>query len=164
VKLEAREIQRSSEIVNLKNLFEQILPPLADQATEKGLAFSQRLPTTLPDVIGSEETLYIVFKNLVENAIKFTFTGTVRVEATVKNGIISVQISDEGIGIPEHARPNLFKRFYRTQTAVERGIAGTGLGLYMVKEGVEKHNGTIEVKSVEAKGTTFTVCLPVAPG
>jgi two-component system, OmpR family, phosphate regulon sensor histidine kinase PhoR len=164
VKLEAREIQRSSEIVNLKNLFEQILPPLADQATEKGLAFSQRLPTTLPDVIGSEETLYIVFKNLVENAIKFTFTGTVRVEATVKNGIISVQISDEGIGIPEHARPNLFKRFYRTQTAVERGIAGTGLGLYMVKEGVEKHNGTIEVKSVEAKGTTFTVRLPVAPG
>jgi signal transduction histidine kinase len=163
VKLEAREIQRSSEIVNLKNVFEQILPPLADQATEKGLAFSQRIPTSLPDIIGSEETLYIVFKNLVENAIKFTFTGTVRVEATVKSGMIAVQISDEGIGIPEHARPNLFKRFYRTQTAVERGIAGTGLGLYMVKEGVEKHNGTIEVKSVEAKGTTFTVRLPVAP-
>jgi signal transduction histidine kinase/putative methionine-R-sulfoxide reductase with GAF domain len=164
VKLEAREIQRSSEIVNLKNLFDQILPPLADQATEKGLAFSQRLATSLPDVIGSEETLYIVFKNLVENAIKFTFTGTVRVEANVKGGMISVQISDEGIGIPEHARPNLFKRFYRTQTAVERGIAGTGLGLYMVKEGVEKHNGTIDVKSTEGKGTTFIVRLPVAPG
>jgi two-component system, OmpR family, phosphate regulon sensor histidine kinase PhoR len=163
VKLEAREIQRSSEIVNLTNVFDQILPPLADQATEKGLAFSQRIPASLPDIIGSEETLYIVFKNLVENAIKFTFTGMVRVEATVRNRVILVQISDEGIGIPEHGRPNLFKRFYRTQTAVERGIAGTGLGLYMVKEGVEKHNGTIEVKSVEGKGTTFTVRLPVAP-
>jgi two-component system, OmpR family, phosphate regulon sensor histidine kinase PhoR len=163
VKLEAREIQRSSEVVNLKNLFDQILPPLADQATEKGLAFSQRVPASLPDIVGNEETLYIVFKNLVENAIKFTFNGTVRVEVSVKSGLIVVQVSDEGIGIPEHARPNLFKRFYRTQTAVERGIAGTGLGLYMVKEGVEKHNGTIEVKSSEAKGTTFTVRLPAAP-
>jgi signal transduction histidine kinase len=117
----------------------------------------------LPDIVGNEETLYIVFKNLVENAIKFTFNGTVRVEVSVKSGLIVVQVSDEGIGIPEHARPNLFKRFYRTQTAVERGIAGTGLGLYMVKEGVEKHNGTIEVKSSEAKGTTFTVRLPAAP-
>jgi signal transduction histidine kinase len=163
VKLEAREIQRSSEVVNLRNLFDQILPPLADQATEKGLAFSQRVPASLPDIVGNEETLYIVFKNLVENAIKFTFNGTVRVEVSVKSGLIVVQVSDEGIGIPEHARPNLFKRFYRTQTAVERGIAGTGLGLYMVKEGVEKHNGTIEVKSSEAKGTTFTVRLPAAP-
>lgn len=58
--------------------------------------------------------------------------------------------------------PNLFKRFYRTQTAVERGIAGTGLGLYMVKEGVEKHGGSLDVQSVEGKGTTFTVRLPAA--
>jgi two-component system, OmpR family, phosphate regulon sensor histidine kinase PhoR len=162
-KLEAREIQRSSEAVNLRAIFDQMLPQLADQATEKGLSFSQRIPNSLPDVIGNEETLYMIFKNLIENAIKFTFVGTVRVDARVKKGLIVVEISDEGIGIAEHALPNLCKRFYRTQTAVERGIAGTGLGLYMVKEGVEKHNGAIEVHSTEGKGTTFTVRLPVAP-
>lgn len=162
-KLEAREIQRSSELIDLRNLFEEIIPPLADRATEKGLTFSHRIQTDLPPVVGNGETLYMIFKNLVENAIKFTLSGTVRVDARQDSGLIRVEVSDEGIGIPAQAMPNLFKRFYRTQTAVERGIAGTGLGLYMVKEGIEKHNGTIETHSAEGKGTTFTVRLPVAP-
>jgi two-component system, OmpR family, phosphate regulon sensor histidine kinase PhoR len=162
-KLEARELQRSSEPVNLKDILDQLLPPMADRATEKGLAFSQRIPAKLPDILGNEETLYMIFKNLVENAIKFTLSGTVRVEARVDAGYVCVEISDEGIGIPQQALPNMFKRFYRTQTAVERGIAGTGLGLYMVKEGVEKHQGSIELRSVEGEGTTFTVRLPIAP-
>jgi two-component system phosphate regulon sensor histidine kinase PhoR len=162
-KLEAREIQRSSGPVDLRRLFEEMLPPLADRATEKGLAFNHRVQSDLPEVVGNEETLYMIFKNLVENAIKFTLSGTVRFDARRVNGQIRVEISDEGIGIPAQAMPNLFKRFYRTQTAVERGIAGTGLGLYMVKEGVEKHNGRIEWSSAEGKGTTFTIFLPVAP-
>lgn len=160
-KLEAQEIQRSSEAVNLNLLFEEMLPPLADQATQKGLVFSQRVPPNLPKVMGNDEMLYSVFKNLVENAIKFTLSGIVRVETTLYAEMVQVKISDDGIGIPKAALPNLFKRFYRTQTAVERGIAGTGLGLYMVKEAVEKHHGTIEVYSVEGKGTTFTVRLPI---
>lgn len=159
-KLEAREIQRSSEPVSLKNILEQMLPPLADQATEKGLTFSQRIPTELPQVFGNEETLYMIFKNLIENAIKFTPAGAVSVEATVANNQFQFRVKDDGIGIPEQGIPNLFKRFYRTQTAVERGIAGTGLGLYMVKEGIEKHGGDIEVTSSEGKGSTFTVRLP----
>ena len=65
-------------------------------------------------------------------------------------------------GFPKEAIPNLFRRFYRAQTAVERGIAGTGLGLYMVKEGLESYGGSIEVESQEGKGTKFTVLLPIA--
>ena len=159
-KLEAREIQRSAERIDLNSLFDDILPPLADRATQKGLTFSHRVSGDLPPIIGNEEMIYSVFKNLVENAIKFTMSGMVRVEAGAENGMVEVTVSDEGIGIPEAARPNLFKRFYRAQTAVERGIAGTGLGLYMVKEAVEKHNGTIDVNSVEGQGTTFTIRLP----
>ncbi|NIP27594.1 MAG: HAMP domain-containing histidine kinase, partial [Phycisphaerae bacterium] len=161
-KLEAREIQRSSEPVSLNPILEQILPPLADRATEKGLAFSQRIQTNLPAILGNEDTLYLIFKNLIENAIKFTQSGTVYVNAKQVDGTIRVEVRDEGIGIPVEAMPNLFKRFYRAQTAVERGIAGTGLGLYMVKEGVEKHSGTINVDSKEGDGTTFIVYLPIA--
>jgi signal transduction histidine kinase/GAF domain-containing protein len=162
-KLEAREIQRSSEPVSLNPILEQILPPLADRATEKGLVFSQRIQADLPTILGNEDTLYLIFKNLVENAIKFTPSGTVYVYAKQVDRQIRVEVKDEGIGIPEQAMPNLFKRFYRAQTAVERGIAGTGLGLYMVKEGIEKHSGTIEVTSEEGVGTTFVVHLPLAP-
>ncbi len=161
-KLEASQIQRSAEPVNLNRLFDQLLPPMADQATEKGLTFIQRVQADLPPIHGVEETLYLIFKNLVENAIKFTLNGTVRIEGQVDGQMIQVRVKDAGIGIPKEAVPNLFRRFYRAQSAVERGIAGTGLGLHMVKEGVEKHGGTIEVQSAEGEGTTFTVRLPIA--
>lgn len=161
-KLEAKEIQRSAERVQLNAILEEILPPMADRATEKGLAFIQRVKPDLPPIIADRETVYMIFKNLVENAIKFTITGTVKVDVRLDGGKIIVVVSDEGIGIPEAAMPNLFRRFYRTQTAVERGIAGTGIGLYMVKEGIEKHKGELSVQSTEGKGTTFTVILPAA--
>ena len=104
----------------------------------------------------------MVLKNLVDNAIKFTPSGSVQVMARRDNGTVLIEISDDGIGIPAEAMSNLFKRFYRTQTAVERGIAGTGLGLYMVKENLRNYNGHIAVQSTLGKGTTFTVRLPVA--
>ena len=106
--------------------------------------------------------LYMIFKNLVENAIKFSLSGTIAVSGTVDGQMIQIEVQDEGIGIPTESIPNLFKRFYRTQRAVERGIAGTGLGLYMVMEGIDKHNGTLAVESVEGEGSTFTVRLPIA--
>lgn len=161
-KLEAREIQRSSERIELNALFDDLLPPLADRAVEKGLTFSQKIQPDLPPIVGSKEMIYSVFKNLVENAVKFTMSGNVRVEASKRNGMIRVVVQDDGIGIPEEARPNLFKRFYRAQSAVERGIAGTGLGLYMVKEAVERHGGSIQVESEDGEGSTFVVQVPVA--
>ncbi|MCA9979217.1 MAG: GAF domain-containing protein, partial [Anaerolineales bacterium] len=160
-KLEASEIQRSSEPISMNDILDEVVPPLADKATEKGLAFIQKIQPDLPQVIGDQPTLYMIFKNLTENAIKFTPTGTVRLDAYTEQDKIVVKVSDEGIGIPEAAIPNLFKRFYRTQTAVERGIAGTGIGLSLVKEGVEKHKGEIVVQSVEDEGTTFIVKLPM---
>jgi signal transduction histidine kinase len=162
VKMEASEFQRSNDLVSLNDLFDEILPPLADRATEKGLTFRQRITKDMPPVLGNQETYHLIFKNLIDNAVKFTLSGTVRVEAFPENDQIVVQVKDDGIGIPRQALPNLFGRFFRAQTAVERGIAGTGLGLYMVKVAVENYNGTIQVKSTAGKGTTFTVKLPIA--
>lgn len=160
-KVEARESQRSPERIELNRLFDDLLPPLADRAVEKGLTFSQEIQPDLPPIVGSQTMLYSVFKNLVDNAVKYTPSGNVRVEACARNGMVHVVVEDEGIGIPEEARPNLFTRFYRAQTAVDQGIAGTGLGLYMVKEAVEQHRGLIEVASVEGEGSTFTIDLPI---
>ncbi len=160
-KMEARELKRGDEPIDLNPIFEEMLPPLADRATEKGLTFRQRVQPDMPPVIGNKDTFYLVFKNLIDNAIKFTLSGQVQVGAKVEGNKVVVKVKDEGIGIPQQALPNLFGRFFRAQTAVERGIAGTGLGLYMVKEAVENYNGTITVKSVQGKGTTFTVRLPI---
>lgn len=160
-KLEAKEIQRSYSMYNLNEMFEEMIPTLADSASEKGLIFVQRIEENLPIIYANPETIYLVFKNLIVNAIKFTLTGSVTIDARTKGDNIVVKVVDEGIGIPTHSLQNLFKRFFRAQTAVEKGIAGTGLGLYMVKEGVESHHGTIRVDSQEGEGTTFTVTLPI---
>lgn len=160
-KMEAQELQRGAESVALNPIFEEMLPPLADRASEKGLTFSQRIEEELPPVIGNKEMFYLIFKNLVDNAIKFTLDGTVQIRARTVGSTIEVQVKDDGIGIPQQALPHLFGRFFRAQTAVERGISGTGLGLYMVKEAVENYNGNISVESVAGQGTTFTVTLPI---
>ncbi len=161
-KLDAGETQRSRTRIDLNKLFNEIIAPLSDAARQKGLTFNDNVAPDLPDTNADREVIYSVFKNLIDNAVKFTQDGTVSVTARVEAEQLHVTISDQGIGIPQEGMPNLFRRFYRAQTAVEHGIAGTGLGLYMVKEGVEKHGGTIEVESEVGKGTTFTICLPIS--
>ncbi len=158
---EARELQRSPQAVYLSPLLDELLPPLADQAVEKGLLFRQKIEPNLPPVLGDREQLEEIISNLVVNAIKFTPAGSVGICVATSNNQISIEVTDKGIGIPQEALPNLFKRFYRTQTAVERGIAGTGLGLYMVKRHVENYNGTITVTSSENEGARFTVTFPL---
>ncbi len=161
-KLEASADQQENESTNINHLFDQLLSPMAEQAKEKGLAFSPSIQPGLPNVVGSDETVYMILKNLVENAIKFTPVGQVSIEAWEDDGFVLCRVTDEGIGIPDEALPNLFRRFYRTKLAVERGIAGTGLGLFMVKEGLEANGGSIKVESQEGKGTRFTIKIPIA--
>ena len=160
-KQEARELHRSPQPVLLNPLLDDVLPPLADLAVQKGLFFRQHIEANLPPFIGDEERIEEIVGNLVGNAIKFSQSGTIRFYARQENGAVVIEVQDEGIGIPKRALPYLFKRFFRAQSAVERGIAGTGLGLYMVKQSVEQNNGTITVSSQEGEGTTFTVSFPI---
>ena len=85
-KLEAREIQRSAEPVWLHPIFEEALPPIAERAVHKGLLFRQRIETELPPVMGNQEVLLMALKNLLDNAVKFTPSGSVQVSARSENG------------------------------------------------------------------------------
>ena len=160
-KQEARELHRSPEPVLLNPLLEDVLPQLADQAVQKGLFFRQQVEANLPSIIGDEERLEELIHNLVGNAIKFSQSGTIKFDARRSNGTIRIEVSDQGIGIPKQAMPYLFNRFYRAQSAVDRGIAGTGLGLYMVKQSVEQYNGSITIESQEGEGSKVTVTFPI---
>jgi signal transduction histidine kinase len=108
-----------------------------------------------------EDLMKQVFKNLVENAIKYSPENShVTVSAREVNGKIQVIIADQGIGIPQEELPYVFERFYRAQNA-EYENSGTGLGLYLAKYFVNLHNGAIEVESNPLKGSTFRVSLPL---
>jgi PAS domain S-box-containing protein len=109
------------------------------------------------DVLRLEQVVY----NLLQNAIKYSPRGgqiTLTIDKQPDRAMLAV--TDQGIGIPSAAIPHLFDRFYRVDGAMTRSITGIGIGLYVVREVVERHGGTVEVSSVEGQGSTFTVYLP----
>jgi signal transduction histidine kinase len=116
---------------------------------------------SVPPVAGEPVRLGQLLDNLVSNAIKFTpGGGRVDVHLSLRDGLVRFEISDTGIGIAELERERLFERFFRSQTALDRQIQGTGLGLYISKAIVEAHGGRIGVHSEPGEGTTFVVELP----
>jgi signal transduction histidine kinase len=116
-------------------------------------------------VVGDELRLEQAIQNLLQNAIKYSPNGgMVTVRVAREGTVASIAVSDEGIGIPASAIPNLFRRFYRAPNVNPLHISGTGIGLYVVREIVGRHGGTIEVTSTEGAGSTFRVTLPLKAG
>ena len=106
-----------------------------------------------------------MLENLLDNALKYTPEGgRVAVGWGVDDGQVLLTVSDTGIGIPEADLPRIFERFYRVDKARSREMGGTGLGLSIVKHLVQAMRGSVRARSRPGQGTTFTVCLPVAPG
>ena len=107
-----------------------------------------------------------ILLNLISNAFKFTLEGGVRigVRPAAHGGAVEITVSDTGVGIPAHALPKLFERFYRLENRQSRSFEGSGIGLSLVRELVNAHGGTIDVQSVEGEGSTFTVTLPCGSG
>jgi signal transduction histidine kinase len=113
-------------------------------------------------VEGDEMRLEQVLRNLIGNAIKYSPAGgPIAVTIERRGDQACVAVRDEGIGIPRDALPQLFQRFYRARNTEPQQISGMGIGLYVVKEIVTLHGGTVTVESVEGQGSTFTICLPL---
>jgi two-component system phosphate regulon sensor histidine kinase PhoR len=110
---------------------------------------------------GSEGELHSVASNLLSNAVKYTPAGgTITVRWGRENGGAALAVADTGIGIaPEHL-PRLTERFYRVDRARARAKGGSGLGLSIVKHGLQRHGGRLEIASEEGRGSTFTAHFP----
>lgn len=101
----------------------------------------------------------IVF-NLLSNAFKFTFSGSINLSLHQLEHAVELRVSDTGTGIPEEEIPHLFERFHRIEQSQGRTHEGSGIGLALISELVKLHKGSINVESKVGKGTTFTVTLP----
>lgn len=109
-----------------------------------------------------EEKLSMAFQNLIDNAIKYTLPGgKVTIGITKEGDNLKVKISDTGLGIPASDVPKLFTKFFRASNVVHLEMEGSGLGLFIVKNIILGHSGKISVESVEGKGTSFTVVIPL---
>ena len=113
---------------------------------------------------GDRAQLVSMFSNLVDNAIKYSEAGgVVLVESATQGDEILVTVTDHGIGIAERDQKRIFERFYRVDKARSRATGGTGLGLSIVRHIVLEHGGSINVRSEEGVGSTFTVRMPRLP-
>ena len=114
-------------------------------------------------VLGDEGQLVMALRNLLSNAVAYSPPGTrIAVAARVRGGLVEIDVTDQGIGIPDSEQSRIFERFYRVDPARSRQTGGTGLGLAIVKHVCVNHGGECTVWSVQGEGSTFTLRLPVA--
>lgn len=119
-------------------------------------------PANLPSIHGDWEKLYLMLRNLLANAIKYSPDGgEVFVSAAEDNQAVIIRVCDQGIGIPEECLQNIFNRGFRVKLSGCSESRGSGLGLTMVKRIVEGHHGSIRVESTPGKGSTFILALPI---
>lgn len=123
--------------------------------------------STHPFVLGNREELAQVFRNLIDNAIKYGGPGNpvtiaLAPDTPERPEMIGISITDRGPGIPREHIPRLTERFYRVSVSRSREKGGTGLGLAIVKHVLNRHRGDLEIVSTLDEGSTFTVWLPIA--
>ncbi len=163
----ARTRDRTREIedvvVDLGALARYTEETFKNEAGEKGLAFSVSAENDLPRINSGVGLLERLMENLVSNAIKYTPEGG-RVEVRFEHpapGSVQIEVEDTGIGIPSDEKGRLFREFFRASNARRTTALGTGLGLVLVKQTVERHAGTLDLSSEEGKGTRVTITLPL---
>ena len=162
-RINAGDITGSLESVRAREVFSKVAEDLAGEAESKGITLTLEPPSRECQLRAHAESLDVVFKNLVSNAIKYNQPGgSVAIRCSMVDGLLRVDVADTGIGIPEKELPFIFEDFFRVKSSRTVEIPGTGLGLSIVKKIVEGHGGTIEVESKLDEGTTFTVFLPLA--
>ena len=120
----------------------------------------KEIDSNLPKLQADRFKLEQVLINLIDNAIKYTDIGTVKLKAYFDKKFY-LEVSDSGRGIPQKHLDRLFERFYVVDKSRSRKLGGSGLGLSIVKHIVQLHNGEIKVTSEIGKGTVFTVILPL---
>ncbi len=158
--LEERRSKLEIEDVNLKRLLEDISKMFIEKIKQKKLKLKIEIQKDLPLVKADPFKLEQMFINLIDNAIKYTDKGEIKISIEQIDNLIKIVVADTGIGISEKHLSRIFERFYVVDKSRSRRYGGTGLGLSIVKHVVLLHNGKIEVKSKKNKGTKFTIYLP----
>ena len=155
------QVDGDCEIVEVAPTIERVLKMLSVIAEKNSVMISRDLHENCPILI-LEDDLYQIAFNLVENGIKYNRPGGTMHVKVMRNGDNAIlQVSDTGVGIPEDSIPHLFERFYRVDKARARKSGGSGLGLSIVRNMVERNGGTIAVSSTLGEGSVFTVTFPI---
>jgi len=161
--MEAGKLTIQMTPVRPAELLEALHGLMDKSATDKNLKLNSEIDPNLPDTLnGDAARLQQILLNLVNNAVKFTEQGSIRVRLFRTDiNKWSMVVSDTGNGIPPSEIPHIFDTFRQVDGAATRRHGGFGLGLSIVKQLVNMMNGQIEVQSIVGEGTTFVITLPL---
>jgi two-component system OmpR family sensor kinase len=159
--LELRSIERNP--VDLTQLLEQLVEITQENSKLQDRHLNTSIPQApwpLPTIEGDWDLLFLAFHNLIDNAIKFTQSGdTIELRAFEDNEEVVIEVADTGPGIPEDEMDFVWDELYRGEGA--RGIQGSGLGLALVRAIIQRHDGSVGLRTRSGTGTVFTVRMPV---
>ena len=149
---------------DVKRLFEQIRTDIRWLPRAPGVAVEWEVPSKPVTIYSDPEKIKIIAKNLIGNSLKFTKTGAVHVAACVRRDEqqLEIRVTDSGPGFPEKDLPHIFEMFRQSDTPTqETALSGVGLGLYIVREYVDRLGGTVRAENLEGGGADLLVRLPV---
>lgn len=159
-KLKNNEILLQRKAVNISKMVEMVIKFSQVSLNNKNVIITNLIDKNAPYVFGDEDRIQQILYNLLSNAIKFTHEGEITVSYDVKDSFVNIYVADTGIGIPEKKLHKVFDRYEQVEGIVEK-YGGTGIGLYVTKELIEKHGGSIKVSSVIGQGSEFSFTLPL---
>lgn len=150
--------------VDIQALLHDVVEQMRIKAWQKEIEINYKSDESLPEILGDYDRLSQVIINILHNAIKYSEKGgIIEVISTLEGDSVVISIRDYGIGISDTEKDQIFNAFYRVEEdrARSEGEGGAGLGLYIVKEIIEKHNGELSIESQVGEGTNITVTLPL---
>jgi two-component system phosphate regulon sensor histidine kinase PhoR len=163
-KLDRGEIHLKPDDVNLRETVDLVFLTLKDKAIAKGIGLNNDIPHDFPLIRADRDRLIQILLNLIDNSIKFTERGEVRVKGRIveaqAGSVCEFSVEDTGIGISARDIPRLGERFYRVDKARSRELGGTGLGLAIVKHLVRIHGWQMRIESDLGKGTRVFIDIP----
>ncbi len=159
--IEEGKIGISYSKIDLKKLVNNAFSVYEQEIKDKGLKHKVEIEKSVPKIKADPFKLEQLLINLIENAIKYTEKGEIKINAKKEDKSVIIEISDTGIGIERKHLSRIFERFYVADKSRSRELGGTGLGLSIVKHIVQLHNGKISTESKLGKGTKFTIVLPI---
>jgi PAS domain S-box-containing protein len=154
-------IDFSPRVINIHNMVMQNFELLKQTAAKKGISLINEVDEVI-NIEADEDMTDTIFRNLITNAIKFTPDGgSIKINALPEGSMALINVIDSGVGMDEDTKSKLFRLDVNHSSLGTSQEKGTGLGLILCKEFVEKHNGKIWVESSKGEGTTFTFTLPI---
>jgi signal transduction histidine kinase len=160
--VEAGRLELELGRFHLPTTLDNALILVRERATRHGIRLTQTVAEGVGDIVADERKVKQVLLNLLSNAVKFTPEGgRVSLTATPADGVLTIAVSDTGIGIAPEDQAAIFEEFRQVGREDARKQEGTGLGLTLAKKFVELHGGVIWVQSQVGQGSTFTFTLPV---